>query len=172
MLQVKLPSQGDNRIKNEGVSHWFHDTSLKCRQLGSWRNRRPWYEETVDALRLADPKAWAKLFTIKAPCHICLTFRTGVTCCSGAECQLKRRVNAERDMKSNRRQQMQHFHWAPSRHNEMSWLLLSRRTKCYFIESSGDDIARELINLEEVSLSSTHLNSKEKKNSFGVNLFA
>lgn len=35
----------------------------------------------------------------------------------------------------------------------MSWLLLSRYTKCYFIKSSGKDISLELVNLEKASLS-------------------
>lgn len=77
-----------SRIK--GVPHSYVDTCLEYGRLGSWRNRRLRYEEKVDALRLTDPKAWAKLFTIQAPCHICLTFRIGVICCSVAECQLER----------------------------------------------------------------------------------
>lgn len=77
------------------------DTCLKRGRPGSWLNRRPSDEERVDVPRSADLGARAKLFTIKAPCHICLTFRIGAICCPAAECQLeRRRVRAGRARRS------------------------------------------------------------------------
>lgn len=71
------------------------------------------------------PKAWAKLFTIRPPCHICLTFRmsyllgrcrTSAGETLGSDCEVilqvkkkKRKSKVGRRLKSSGRQQMQRF---------------------------------------------------------------
>ena len=87
---------GDNCIRHGGVSDSNGDTCLVEPRSSSWRNRRVWYEEKVDAARLADPRTRAKLFTIRAACHICLKFRIGVIHRNGAECQWQRQCVASR----------------------------------------------------------------------------
>lgn len=112
----------------------------------------------MDVPRSADLGARAKLFTIKAPCHICLTFRIGVIWCPAAECQVERcRVQAGRarqsealpkvwrNMKSNRLQQMWSFQRAPGHSSEMSRLSVSKCTKCCFIKPPGANAPHQLI---------------------------